>query len=229
MAPCVPSPPVEWRVAEGLVPYADSLAFMESRADAIGAGAAAEQVWLLEHPPLYTLGTSAKDHDLVAPRFPVLRAGRGGQITYHGPGQRIAYVMLDLKRRTPDLRAYVCALESWIVATLRGFGIEGMRRENRVGVWVARPDKPRAPSNEPAEDKIAAIGVRVRRWVTFHGMSLNVAPDLAHYSGIVPCGISAAHHGVTSFADLGVAVTFDEVDRALAREFSKIFGPVARV
>lgn len=229
MAPSIPGAPAELRVSEGLVPYSDALAFMEARADAIAAGTAAELVWLLEHPPLYTAGTSAKDHDLVAPCFPVLRTGRGGQLTYHGPGQRIAYVMLDLKRRTPDVRAYVSALEGWIVATLRGFGIDGMRREERVGVWVARPDKPCGPSNEPAEDKIAAIGVRVRRWVTFHGMSLNVAPDLAHYSGIVPCGIAAAHHGVTSLADLGVTVTMDEVDRRLAREFEAVFGGIVPI
>jgi lipoyl(octanoyl) transferase len=229
MAPSVPSAAVEWRISDGLVPYADALAFMEARADAIAAGTAAEQVWLLEHPPLYTAGTSAKDHDLVAPRLLVLRTGRGGQLTYHGPGQRVAYVMLDLGRRTPDLRAFVRALESWVIATLRAFDIEGVRRKDRVGVWVARPGKPGGPNGEPAEDKIAAIGIRVRRWVSFHGVSLNVAPDLAHYSGIVPCGISTAHHGVTSLSDLGVDVTMDAVDRALAREFSEIFGPITNI
>ncbi len=227
MRPGVPGAPVEWRVSDGLVPYVDAVAFMEARADAIAAGAAAEQVWLVEHPPLYTAGTSAKDHDLVTPRLPVVRTGRGGQITYHGPGQRVAYVMLDLKRRTPDLRAYVCALETWIIATLRGFGIEGLRREGRVGVWVARPEKPGGPCGEPAEDKIAAIGIRVRRWVSFHGVSLNVAPDLEPYSGIVPCGLSAPHYGVTSLADLGIRVPMAEVDAALAREFEIIFGKIA--
>lgn len=218
---------VEWRVSDELVPYEDAIAFMEARAAAIAAGTAAEQVWLLQHPAIYTAGTSGKDHDLVAPHFPVVRTGRGGQITYHGPGQRIAYVMLDLKQRTPDLRAFVRALESWIIATLRAFDIEGVRRENRVGVWVVRPQKPRGPNGEPAEDKIAAIGIRVRRWVSFHGISLNIAPDLAHYSGIVPCGISAPHLGVTSLADLGVVVSMDEVDRVLAREFSHIFGIIS--
>ncbi len=229
MAPRTPGAAVEWRGSDGLVPYADALAFMEARADAIAAGTAAEQVWLLEHPAIYTAGTSAKDHDLVAPRFPVMRTGRGGQLTYHGPGQRVAYAMLDLKRRTPDLRAFVRALESWIITTLRAFDIEAFRRESRVGVWILRPEKPRGPNGEPAEDKIAAIGIRVRRWVSFHGVSLNVAPDLAHYSGIVPCGIAAAHHGVTSFADLGVEVTMEEVDRVLARKFSSIFGAIARI
>jgi lipoyl(octanoyl) transferase len=229
MAPRAPGPAVEWRVAAGLVPYAEAMVFMEARADAIAAGTAAEQVWLVEHPPLYTAGTSAKDHDLVAPRFPVHQTGRGGQITYHGPGQRVAYVMLDLKRRAPDLRAFVRALESWIIATLRAFGIEGTRREGRVGVWVPRPDKQGGPNGEPAEDKIAAIGIRVRRWVSYHGVSLNIAPDLSHYSGLVPCGISAAHLGVTSFTDLGVMVTMDEVDRALAREFSILFGSTGKL
>jgi lipoyl(octanoyl) transferase len=229
MTPAASDAAVEWRISSGLEPYAEATAFMEARADAIAADLAAEQVWLLEHPPLYTAGTSAKDLHIVAPRFPVIQTGRGGQLTYHGPGQRIAYVMLDLKRRTPDLRAFVRALESWIIATLRAFGIEGMRCEGRVGVWVPRPDKPSGPNGEPAEDKIAAIGIRVRRWVSFHGISLNVAPDLSHYSGIVPCGISAAHLGVTSFADLGVTADMDEVDRVLAREFSMIFGNIAKV
>lgn len=227
--PKQPEMPVEWRVSDGLVPYAEAVAAMEARAEAIAADHTAEQVWLLEHPAVYTAGTSAKDHDLVLPRFPVVRTGRGGQLTYHGPGQRVAYVMLDLKRRNPDIRAFVSALEAWIIATLRSFGIEGLRREGRVGVWVPRPEKPRGAGGEPAEDKIAAIGIRVRHWVSFHGVSLNVSPDLAHFSGIVPCGISAAHLGVTSLADLGVKVTMTEVDRALAREFTTIFGPTAAI
>jgi lipoyl(octanoyl) transferase len=221
--------PVEWRISEGLVPYAEALAEMEARADAIAAGLATEQVWLLEHPPLYTAGTSAKGEHLLAPRFPIVATGRGGQFTYHGPGQRIAYVMLDLKRRKPDLRAFVCALENWLVATLHGFGIESGRREGRIGVWVERPEKPRGPNEEPAEDKIAAIGIRVRRWVSFHGISLNVAPDLSHYSGIVPCGIAASHLGVTSFADLGIVTDMAAVDRALAQEFSQVFGNISQI
>lgn len=226
MAASSAGPAVEWRITSGLVPYAEAVAAMEARAEAIAAGTAAEQVWLLEHPPLYTAGTSTQTHDLLAPRFPVLRTGRGGQLTYHGPGQRVVYVMLDLERRRPDLRAFVGALESWIIATLRSFGIDAVRRDNRVGVWVPRPEKPPGPNGEPAEDKIAAIGIRVRRWVSFHGVSLNIAPDLAHYSGIVPCGIAAGHLGVTSFADLGIAATMHEVDCALAREFTSLFGPV---
>jgi lipoyl(octanoyl) transferase len=214
------APPVEWRIAEGLTPYEDAVAFMEARADAIAAGEAAELVWLVEHPPLYTAGTSAQDDDLVEARFPVHRTGRGGQFTYHGPGQRVAYVMLDLKRRRPDVRAFVAALEDWITATLAAFNVRGERREDRVGVWVARPDK-----GAGAEDKIAAIGIRVRRWVTFHGISLNVEPDLDHFGGIVPCGISATRYGVTSLVDLGLPVTMPEVDSALRSAFEVIFGP----
>ena len=196
---------------------------MEARAAAIFAGDAAEQVWLLEHPPLYTAGTSAKDADLIVPdRFPVFRTGRGGQLTYHGPGQRIAYVMLDLNRRGPDLRRYVARLEEWIIATLARFNVVGERRADRIGVWVKRPDKPPLPGGGMAEDKIAAIGIRVRRWVTFHGISLNVDPELEHYSGIVPCGI--AEHGVTSLADLGILVSMPEVDVVLKAEFKRIFG-----
>jgi lipoyl(octanoyl) transferase len=221
--------PVEWRVSDGLVPYADAVAFMEARVDAIASGTASEQVWLLEHPPLYTAGTSAKDADLVATRLPVLRTGRGGQVTYHGPGQRVAYVMLDLSRRTRDLRGFVCALEGWIMATLRSFAVEGVRRQGRVGVWVPQPRKPPGPNHEAAEDKIAAIGVRVRRWVTFHGIALNVAPDLAPFRDIVPCGIAVPHLGVTSLADLGVEVTMDAVDQALAREFTAHFGDIALI
>ena len=186
--PATGSEPVEWAIAEGPVGYEEAVAFMEARAEAIADGRARELVWLVEHPPLYTAGTSAQDADLVEPdRFPVHRTGRGGQYTYHGPGQRVAYVMLDLNRRAPDLRRYVAALEAWLIATLAAFNIRGERREDRVGVWVRRPDK-----GETAEDKIAAIGIRVRRWVTFHGISLNVEPDLSHFSGIVPCGVTAA-------------------------------------
>lgn len=212
------SPPVEWVVAEGLTAYADAVAEMEMRAGLIADGLARERVWLVEHPPLYTAGTSAKDEDLIAPeRFPVHRSGRGGQYTYHGPGQRVAYVMLDLKRREPDLRRFVAALESWLIATLDGFNIRGERREDRVGVWVRRPEK-----GEGAEDKIAAIGIRVRRWVSFHGISLNVEPELSHFDGIVPCGVS--DHGVTSLVDLGLPLTMADVDVVLRAEFERIFG-----
>jgi lipoyl(octanoyl) transferase len=218
------SPPVEWCISEGLTPYANAVAAMEALADAISAGTAGERVWLVEHPPLYTSGTSGRDGDLVCPRFPVHQTGRGGQATYHGPGQRVAYVMLDLKRRRPDVRAFVAALEAWIIATLAVFNIRGERREERVGVWVARPDKPLALSGQGAEDKIAAIGIRVRRWVTFHGIALNVEPDLSHFSGIVPCGVRAAHLGVTSLVDLGLPVQMAEVDAVLRRQFETIFG-----
>lgn len=212
--------PVDWRKSRLPVDYPDAVSEMEQRVAAIREGTADECIWLLEHPPLYTAGTSAAPSDLLAPdRFPVFSTGRGGQYTYHGPGQRIGYVMLDLTVRKKDVRAYVCALEDWIIASLSSFGIAGERREGRVGVWVSRPD--RGPG---CEDKIAAIGVRVRRWVTFHGISLNVDPDLEHYSGIVPCGVTG--HGVTSLADLGVSVSMDEVDRVLQTEFETRFGPV---
>ncbi len=217
-----PGRPLDWRVSDELIPYPDAVASMEARAAAIHAGRAGEQVWLLEHPPLYTAGTSAKDADLVAPdRFPVFRSGRGGQFTYHGPGQRIAYLMLDLNRRGPDLRRYVAGLEDWIIATLARFNVTGERRPERIGVWVKRPDKPLLPDGSVAEDKIAAIGIRVRRWVTFHGISLNVEPDLEHYAGIVPCGVSG--YGVTSLADLGIPVSMAEVDAALKAEFDRVF------
>ena len=219
--------PVEWRVADGLTPYSEAIAWMEVRAAGIAEGTAPECVWLVEHPPLYTSGTSARPQDLLSPRFPVHATGRGGQFTYHGPGQRVAYVLLDLKRRQPDLRVFVCALEDWIIATLAGWNVRGERRGNRVGVWVARPDKPHGLGGEPAEDKIAAIGIRVRRWVSFHGISLNVEPDLAHFSGIVPCGINAPHLGVTSLVDLGHAVAMAEADNLLRREFQVVFGPVS--
>jgi lipoyl(octanoyl) transferase len=212
------SPPVAWRISDAPVPYDVAVAEMEARAAGIAAGTASELVWLLEHPALYTAGTSARDTDLVAPdRFPVHRTGRGGQYTYHGPGQRVAYVLLDLNRRRRDLRAYVAALEAWIIATLEAFNVRGERREDRVGVWVRRPEK-----GEGVEDKIAAIGIRVRRWVSFHGISLNVEPDLSHFSGIVPCGI--AGHGVTSLVDLGHLVTLPEADMQLRAAFEAIFG-----
>jgi lipoyl(octanoyl) transferase len=212
-------PPVEVRVSKGTVPYPEAVAAMEARAAAISAGEAAEQIWLLEHPSLYTAGTSAKTADLVQPdRFPVYAAGRGGQYTYHGPGQRVAYVMLDLKHRGMDVRRFVHDLEEWLMTALASLGVTAERREGRIGLWVARN---RAPL--PArEDKIAAIGVRVRKWVTFHGIALNVAPDLSHYSGIVPCGIS--QHGVTSLQDLGLKTTLDETDAALIAAFENVFG-----
>ncbi|HEY4848781.1 MAG TPA: lipoyl(octanoyl) transferase LipB [Methylocella sp.] len=217
---------VEWRISDALVPYAGAVAFMDARVEAIATGAAPELIWLLEHPPLYTAGTSARAADLLDPRFPVHKSGRGGQFTYHGPGQRVIYVMLDLNRRNPDLRAFVCALEAWIIAALSTFNVKGERRADRIGVWVARPEKPRGETGEIAEDKIAAIGIRVRRWVSLHGISLNIAPDLTHFSGIVPCGISAAHFGVTSLRDLGLPVSMSNVDAALAREFEPIFGGI---
>ncbi|MBA4333396.1 MAG: lipoate-protein ligase B [Methylobacterium sp.] len=217
--PAAGSPAVEWVVAEGLVGYDEAVAEMEHRAGLIADGLAPERVWLLEHPPLYTAGTSAKDEDLIAPeRFPVHRSGRGGQYTYHGPGQRVAYVMLDLKRREPDLRRFVAALEAWLIGTLDAFNVRAERREDRVGVWVRRPEK--APD---AEDKIAAIGIRVRRWVSFHGISLNVEPELAHFDGIVPCGVT--RHSVTSLVDLGLPVAMADVDVALRVAFERIFGP----
>jgi lipoyl(octanoyl) transferase len=228
LADAMPAPagadPVEWAIAEGLVGYEEAVAVMEERVAAIAAGQAPERVWLVEHPPLYTAGTSARDEDLVEPgRFPVFRSGRGGQFTYHGPGQRVAYVMLDLNRRVPDLRRYVAALEAWLIGTLAAFNVRGERREDRVGVWVRRPDRPGGPGGEPAEDKIAAIGIRVRRWVTYHGVSLNVEPDLGHFTGIVPCGVR--RHGVTSLVDLGIPVTMPEVDGAMRAAFEEVFGP----
>ena len=225
MTPSPGSPPVEWVVAPGLVGYERAVSEMEARAEAIAAGAAAERVWLVEHPPLYTAGASAKRADLLDARFPVFKTGRGGQYTYHGPGQRVAYVMLDLKRRLPDLRAYVAALEAWLIDALAAFGVKGETREERVGVWVARPDKPPGLNGEPAEDKIAAIGVRVRRWATFHGVALNVAPNLSHFDGIAPCGIRDAHLSVASLRDLGLATTMEEADAALHVAFERRFGP----
>lgn len=221
------SPPVEWIVAEGLTDYGPALAFMEDRAARIARGTADECVWLVEHPPLYTAGTSSKPGDLVERRFPVFETGRGGQYTYHGPGQRVAYAMLDLKRRRQDVRGYVAALEAWLIAALARFNVKGERREDRVGVWVRRPDKPRGPGGEMAEDKIAAIGVRLRQWVSFHGVAFNVEPDLTHFSGIVPCGVASAHYGVTSLADLGLPATMHDADIALRDAFEEIFGPTA--
>lgn len=220
--------PVEWVVSDRLVPYPEAIEAMEARAAAIAAGAAPEQVWLLEHPPLYTAGTSAREADLTSPdRFPVFKTGRGGEFTYHGPGQRVAYLMLDLNKRGPDLRRYVASLEAWIIATLARFNVTGERREDRIGVWVRRPGKAPLPDGRPAEDKIAAIGIRVRRWVTFHGISLNVDPELEHYSGIVPCGVTG--YGVTSLVDLGIPVSMAEADAALKVEFERLFGATTMV
>ena len=210
---------VEWMVARGTVAYPVAVAAMEDRVAAIRAGSASEEVWLVEHPPLYTAGTSARGADLLRPdRFPVFASGRGGQYTYHGPGQRVAYVMLDLNRRNPDLRRFVRDLEEWIIRTLAAFNVRGERRDGRVGIWVERPEK-----GVGREDKIAAIGIRVRRWVSFHGIALNVDPVLEHFSGIVPCGIG--DQGVTSLADLGILVSMAEVDMMLRREFEALFGP----
>jgi lipoyl(octanoyl) transferase len=217
--------PVEWVVTQGLTQFPDAVAEMEARAEAIARGEAAERVWLLEHPALYTAGASARESDIIDARFPVHRARRGGQLTYHGPGQRVAYVMLDLKRRRPDVRAYVATLECWLIETLKAFDVLGETREERVGVWVARPDKPPSALGEMAEDKIAAIGVRVRRWATLHGVALNVDPDLAHFSGIAPCGIREPHYGVTSLVDLGRPATMAEADAALRAAFEAVFGP----
>lgn len=222
------SAPVEWRIESGLTPYDQALAFMEERADAIRQGSAGEMVWLVEHPPIYTAGTSAQEQDLVEPdRFPVFKTGRGGEYTYHGPGQRVAYVMLDLKRRREDVRAFVASLEAWIISALAAFNVKGERREDRVGVWVVRPDRPALPDGSPAEDKIAAIGIRLRRWVSFHGIAINVEPELGHFSGIVPCGVT--DHGVTSLVDLGLPVTINDLDVALKAAFEEIFGPASTV
>ncbi|MCC4243480.1 lipoyl(octanoyl) transferase LipB [Stappia indica] len=221
--PSAGSPPVEWAVSDGPVAYDVALEEMERRVTGIAEGTMAERVWLLEHPALYTAGTSAKDQDLIAPdRFPVHKTGRGGQFTYHGPGQRVAYVMLDLKRRRPDVRAFVAAMEDWVIGTLWEHHVRGERREDRVGVWVRRPEK-----GATREDKIAAIGIRMRKWVSFHGLSLNVDPNLEHFSGIVPCGVT--EHGVTSLVDLGLPVTLEDVDLVLKRCFEERFGPTVAV
>ncbi|MDT3686967.1 MAG: lipoyl(octanoyl) transferase LipB [Pseudorhodoplanes sp.] len=213
---------VEWRISEGLVPYETALAEMDARAAAIAEGQEPDLVWLLEHPPLYTAGTSASPAEIVEARFPVYEAGRGGQMTYHGPGQRVVYLMLDLKQRRPDLRAYVATLEEWIIRTLASFNVRGERREDRVGVWVRRPELAAA-----REDKIAAIGIRVKRWVSLHGIAINVEPNLSHFSGIVPCGVREQNYGVTSLVDLGLPVTISDVDVALKAEFEPLFGSVA--
>jgi lipoyl(octanoyl) transferase len=210
---------VEWLISDQAIPYPQAMEVMEARVADIAAGHAPELVWLLAHPSLYTSGTSGKTADLLDPRFPVFDSGRGGQLTYHGPGQRVAYVMLDLKRRRPDVRAYVAGLEQWIIRTLAAFNVRGERREDRVGVWVARPDK-----GNGFEDKIAAIGVRLRRWVSFHGISINVDPDLTHFSAIVPCGVTDPRYGVTSLADLGLTATSADVDIALRQAFEEVFG-----
>lgn len=212
----------EWTTLPGLSPYLETLAAMEARVEAIHHGTAPEAVWLLEHPPLYTAGTSAKPADLVQPdRFPVFEVGRGGQYTYHGPGQRVVYCMLDLGNRGRDVRCFVRALENWVIATLAEFNVRGEIRPGRVGVWVTRPDRAPNPDGTPHEAKIAAIGVKLRRWVSFHGISINVEPDLSHFSGIVPCGIS--EHGVTSLVDLGLPVTMADLDAALQATFPKFF------
>jgi lipoyl(octanoyl) transferase len=215
--------PVAWRIATAPVPYEEALAAMNARAAAIAAGSEGELVWLLEHPPLYTTGTSARTEDLLDRRFPVFDAGRGGQLTYHGPGQRVVYLMLDLKRRGGDVRCYVSDLEEWLIRMLARFGVAGERREDRIGVWVRRPEL-----GAGREDKIAAIGIRVRRWVSLHGISLNVDPDLSHFTGIVPCGVADPRYGVTSLRALGCAATMHEVDEALRREFEGVFGAVRR-
>ncbi|WP_170548303.1 lipoyl(octanoyl) transferase LipB [Ruegeria atlantica] len=213
---------MEWKITDGLTDYTEAVAFMEARVAAIAAGEADECVWLLEHPPLYTAGTSARSEDLTDPdRFPVYEAKRGGEYTYHGPGQRVAYVMLDLNNRGKDVRGFVKKLETWVIAALAEFNVKGEIRDGRVGVWVQRDDKPLTVTGQPAEDKIAAIGLRLRKWVSFHGISINVEPDLEHFSGIVPCGIS--EHGVTSLVDLGLPVTMADVDAALQKTFADSF------
>ncbi|MCB1334074.1 MAG: lipoyl(octanoyl) transferase LipB [Roseivivax sp.] len=217
---------VEWRISDGPVSYETAVTEMEARAAAIAAGEAEELIWLLEHPPLYTAGTSAKPQDLTDPdRFPVYETKRGGQYTYHGPGQRVVYVMLDVGQRGRDVRCFVQDLERWVIATLAEFNLTGHIRDGRVGVWVERPDKPRTATGKLAEDKIAAIGIRLRKWVSFHGISINVEPDLSHFTGIVPCGIT--EYGVTSLVDLGLPVTMDDLDVALRRCFDDVFGPEA--
>ena len=213
--------PVEWLIADGLILYPQALQFMEQRVADIIDGRAQELVWLVEHPSIYTAGTSTNAGDLKSTQFPVFETGRGGQYTYHGPGQRIAYVMLDLRQRGPDLRAFIASMEAWIIATLSEFNITGERREDRVGVWVKRPDK-----GLDYEDKIAAIGIRVRQWVTFHGLSINLEPDLGHFGGIVPCGVADPRYGVTSLVDLGLPVMMSDLDLALRKNFIPLFGPL---
>jgi len=213
---------VDWTQIPGFAPYVETLAAMEARVAEISAGTAPEAIWLLEHPPLYTAGTSSNRADLTEPdRFPVHVAGRGGQYTYHGPGQRVAYTMLDLNKRGRDVRQFVSALEDWVIATLGEFNVKGERRSGRVGVWVVRHDRAPNPDGSLREDKIAAIGVKLRRWVSFHGISINVEPDLSHFGGIVPCGIR--DHGVTSLVDLGLPVTMADLDAALIATFPRFF------
>jgi lipoyl(octanoyl) transferase len=219
LLPTAPSLPVEWRVSDSLIDYGSALETMSRRADLIARGEADELVWLLEHPPLYTAGTSSRPQDLVDARFPVHTTGRGGQFTYHGPGQRVGYLMLDLRRRAPDVRRFVATVEEWIISTLASFNVRGERRDDRIGVWVRRPDK-----GAGFEDKIGAIGIRVSRWVTLHGFALNVEPELSHFSGIVPCGVSEQCYGVTSLTDLGVTASMPEVDMALRAAFEPLFG-----
>jgi lipoyl(octanoyl) transferase len=219
LLPPAGAPPVEWRVSDERVDYDSALAAMETRVAAIARGEARELVWLLEHPPLYTAGTSSLPQQLIDARFPVYAAGRGGQFTYHGPGQRVGYVMLDLKRRAPDVRRFVATIEEWIIRTLAACNVRGERRGDRIGVWVRRPDK-----GDGFEDKIAAIGIRIQRWVTLHGFALNIDPDLSHFSGIVPCGIADRRYGVTSLADLGVTASMPEVDMILRSAFEPLFG-----
>lgn len=213
---------MDWHNLPGLRPYPETLAAMETHVAAMAAGTADEAIWLLEHPPLYTAGTSARGSDLTDPaRFPVFPAGRGGQYTYHGPGQRVAYAMLDLNRRGRDVRCLVHGMEDWVIRTLAEFNVRGERRAGRVGVWVARPDKPPLPDGTPRDDKIAAIGIKLRRWISFHGLSINVEPDLGHFDGIVPCGIQG--HGITSLVDLGLPVTLADLDAALIEAFPRAF------
>ena len=217
---------MEWKITDGLTDYDAAVAFMEARVAAIAAGTADECIWFLEHPPLYTAGTSAKPQDLTDPdRFPVYASKRGGEYTYHGPGQRVVYVMLDVGKRGHDVRRFVKQLETWVISALAEFNVHGEIREGRVGVWVPRKEKPLTVSGEPAEDKIAAIGIRLRKWISFHGISINVEPDLEHFSGIVPCGIR--EFGVTSLVDLGLPVTMADVDVALRKTFTEAFGPEA--
>ena len=213
---------LKWTNANHLIDYPSALAHMDNRVRGVIDGTMSEEIWLLEHPPLYTAGTSAKSKDLVSPdRFPVFQSRRGGEYTYHGPGQRVAYAMLDLNNRGRDVRKYVWKLEEWVILTLKQFDIIAERRTGRVGVWVTRPDKPLLPDGSPAEDKIAAIGVRIRKWVTFHGISINLSPDLSHYNGIIPCGIN--DYGVTSLQDLGIPATLNDLDQALKVAFEKVF------
>jgi lipoyl(octanoyl) transferase len=223
----MPAPPdapaVEWRISEGLTPYPEAVAFMEARAEAIAQGQAPELVWLVEHPPIYTAGTSANHSDVMDARFPVFDSGRGGQMTYHGPGQRVGYVMIDLRRRGPDVRRFVATLEEWIIRSLAAFNVRGERREDRIGVWVKRPDK-----GDGFEDKIAALGIRVRKWVTLHGVAINIEPDLSHFGGIVPCGVSVQRYGVTSLADLGHTITMPEFDMAFRQAFEELFDATAQ-